>query len=63
MKNTVTQQKQVSILIRIPEQDKIEAVQILNELGITLTQSFYMFVKALISKRGVPFPLNVNDGI
>lgn len=63
MKNTITKLKQSSILIRIPERDKIEVVQILDELGITLTQSFYMFIKSIINKRGIPFNLNVNDGL
>jgi addiction module RelB/DinJ family antitoxin len=59
MKN-MSVSKQSSILIRIPETEKQQLTDLFDGLGMTITQSIYMFFKASLNNQGLPFDVKKN---
>ncbi|MBD5081153.1 MAG: type II toxin-antitoxin system RelB/DinJ family antitoxin [Ruminococcaceae bacterium] len=43
--------------IRIDEMTKAEATQLLNGLGMTLSEAVNLFLKQVILRRGIPFDI------
>lgn len=46
--------------IRTPKETKIEAEKIFEQLGISTTTAFNIFLKQVIRTNGIPFPLVID---
>ncbi len=44
---------------RIKKEDKEKFAAILNRLGLDISSGMHIFVKAVISHKGIPFPLEL----
>ena len=51
--------KTARIQARVREQDKKNAEDILNHLGLTLSQGVELFIRQVIQERGLPFELKL----
>lgn len=47
-----------TLTIRIDKEDKEKAEKILKKLGLTLSASINIFIKAIIRNNGIPFVIN-----
>ena len=48
--------------MRLDEQLKADAKEVLDELGMTLTSATTVFLKAVVRCQGIPFDLTLGDG-
>jgi len=51
---------QTLVNFRIDEENKKEMEQICNELGITMTTAFNIFVKKMIREKRIPFDVSID---
>lgn len=51
---------QTLVNFRIDEENKKEMEQICNELGITMTTAFNMFMKKMIREKRIPFDVSID---
>jgi DNA-damage-inducible protein J len=51
--------KNSNIQVRVPEKTKKEANKIFEQLGITMTDAINLFLRQVIDKRGLPFPVSL----
>ncbi len=51
---------QTLVNFRIDEENKKEMEQICNELGITMTTAFNIFVKKMIREKRIPFEVSID---
>jgi len=51
--------KTETIHVRIDENVKNEALEIFNELGISVADAINMYFKQIILKKAIPFELNI----
>lgn len=47
-----------TLTIRVDKEDKEKAEKILKKLGLTLSASINIFIKAIIRNNGIPFVIN-----
>ncbi|MDR1542143.1 MAG: type II toxin-antitoxin system RelB/DinJ family antitoxin [Clostridiales bacterium] len=48
--------------IRIDDELRKNAEEILGELGLTMSAAVNIFARQVVRSRGLPFPLTLNDG-
>jgi len=48
---------EVNCMLKVDESTKNAAEIVLNELGMTMTTGFNMFLEAVVRQRGIPFDL------
>ena len=55
--------KQTTVSARVDEELKIDAEEILSELGVSLSSSIAMFLKQVVLNKGLPFAVTLNKPI
>lgn len=53
--------KEARIAARVNEKTKKDAEEILDKLGLSMSDAIGLFLKQLIVKRGIPFSITLDD--
>ena len=53
--------KTSATVIRVDEKLKKQAIEICDELGVTLSSVYIMLLKAIVRTRSIPFKLEISE--
>ncbi|NEZ44386.1 type II toxin-antitoxin system RelB/DinJ family antitoxin [Paenibacillus alvei] len=53
--------KEARVVARVNEKTKKDAEEILDKLGLSMSDAIGLFLKQLIVKRGIPFSITLDD--
>ncbi|WP_229711287.1 type II toxin-antitoxin system RelB/DinJ family antitoxin [Pectinatus frisingensis] len=57
----ITKKKAVTMTIRVDADLKKQAEILCNEMGLTMSAAYNVFLKALIRERAIPFKISAGD--
>jgi DNA-damage-inducible protein J len=61
--NTITEKEyeMAQISVRIDDQTKAEADELLNKMGLTISSAVSMFLRQVVLQRKIPFAISAQD--